>query len=730
MKQPKISAHRIPFPISFQQILFLLFFIFGAALYAQRSQPDTLHAVFTHDPITVDGILNEPAWQTAPKIHNFTQRELEEGAPPTERTEVAVLYDPENLYIGVWCYDSHPELLIANKMNRDFRWGGEDNFEIIIDTYNDHRNAYLFVTNPNGARADAFILDNGQQFNRNWDGVWTVKTSVTSHGWFAEFQIPFSTLKFTQSQEQVWGINFERNIRRKREQLMWQGWSRDSELEQISRAGKLVGLKGLTGVNLIELKPYLLGGVQRESDNNSNVFDFGGELNYLITPTLKMNLTVNTDFAQVESDRARINLSRFSLYYPEKRGFFLEGANYFNFGLGRRIQPFYSRKIGLAPDRTEIPIIAGARMLGKIQNATLGAMTIQTAGKDTIPTANYSVLRWQQDIGEQSRIGLIGVGKFEAQRQNGVGGMDFLYSTSHFMGDKILTVGGAYAHSLTSDSADGSGNAQRLFLSYPSDFVEIDASWERSSASFNPEVGFLRRTNYQMYYAEIQFNPRPAFLPFVRRLIFKPVDFNYFIDDATKEMTSLYTEFRPLGISFKSGDFVEFNIQRNAERLNEDFEIHDGFTILPGEYWNTRYEFQYFTFSGRPVFSYGAVSWGEFYDGTRQEYEGRIIWRVAKYFSVSYDFTRNVIDLPAGNFITNEQGGRIEWAVNPDLFGAFVTQWNSEDQEALINFRLNWIPKPGTDLYFVVNQTYDTSGNRLKITNTAVLSKLIWRFVL
>ena len=702
----------------------------SSALFAQHSKPDTITAVFTGDPISVDGLLTEPAWQAAPKVHNFTQRELEEGAAATERTEVAVLYDHENLYIGVWCYDSNPELLIAKKMKRDFRWGSEDNFEVIMDTYNDQRNAYLFITNPNGARADALVLDNGRQFNRNWDGVWTVKTKVTGEGWFAEFQIPFSTLKFRPLQEQVWGINFERNIRRKREQVLWQGWSRDSELEQISRAGKLVGLKGLTDVNMVELRPYLLGGVQKSEDVNSSVYNLGGELNYLISPTLKLNLTVNTDFAQVESDRARINLSRFSLYYPEKRGFFLEGANYFDFGLGRRIQPFYSRRIGLAPDRSPIPILGGARVLGKINNATLGAMVIQTAAKDSIPGANYSIMRWSQDVGEQSRVGLIGVSKLTSEHLNGVGGADFLYSTSHFLGDKNFSVGGAFASSISKDSSLSTGSAQRFFLSYPSDFVEIDASWERSSKTFDPEVGFLRRTNYQMYYTEIQFNPRPAFLPFVRRLIFKPVDVKYFIDDQTHDMTSMYMEFRPLGASFKSGDFFEFNVQRNAEQLQNPFEIHEGIVLSPGRYWNTRYELQYFTFPGRPVFSHGSVSWGEFYNGQRKKYSALIVWRMAKYFSVSYDFTRNEISLPAGSFTTNEQGSRIEWAVTPDLFGAVAAQWNNDDQEAILNFRLNWIPKPGADLYFVVNQSYATGGNTLKVTNTTVLSKLIWRFVL
>jgi len=229
-----------------KRISLILIFLFTTNLaWAQRSIPDVIEAHAVSAELNVDGNLDEIQWNQAKRISNFTQRELEEGQPATEKTEVAVLYNENNLYIGVWCYDRQPEQIIAKKMQRDFHWNGEDNFEIIIDTYHNQRDGYLFVTNPNGARADVMVLNNGQHFNRNWDGVWDVKTSITDKGWFAEFAIPFSTLKFSNKKKQVWGINFERNIRRKREQVMWQGWSRDSELEQISRAGTLIGLDNL-----------------------------------------------------------------------------------------------------------------------------------------------------------------------------------------------------------------------------------------------------------------------------------------------------------------------------------------------------------------------------------------------------------------------------------------------------------------------------------------------------
>ena len=709
----------------------LLFYLLANGAVAQVSQPNVIKALRIDDPIKVDGDLSEPAWYHAEHISNFTQRELNEGAPATERTEVAIVYDQDNLYIGVWCYDREPDKLIAKKMSRDFRWNGEDNFEIIIDTFGDRRNGFLFVTNPNGARADALVLENGRQRNKDWDGVWTVKTRITEQGWFAEFWIPFSTLRFSSAREQVWGINFERNIRRKREQVLWQGWSRDSDLEQVARAGKLVGLKGISSVKLVEVKPYGITGFSVKPETaNKGVGDVGGDLNYLITPTMKLNLTVNTDFAQVESDRVQINLTRFSLFYPEKREFFLEGRNYFDFGMGHAIQPFYTRRIGLAPDRTEIPIIAGARLLGKTGRTTLGGMSIQTAAKGEIPPTNYPVLRWKQDIWSESTVGLIGVSKIEPNRQNVVYGSDFLYSTTDFLGDKNLQFGGAFAQSYTSDADRKFGESHRIFISYPSDFVEFDAVWSRVSKDFNPETGFLYRKNYQMFYSELQFNPRPAFLPWIRRLVFKPLDFNYYIDDVTHELQTFKSEYRPLGFSTKSGEFFEFNIQRSAENLPYDFEIHDGVVIPRGEYWFTHYEIQMATFSGRPLFGYGSLNWGNFYDGKRTRFFGRLVWRWNKHFSMSADYTRNDIQLPGGNFVVNEFGSRLEFAVNPDLFGSLFGQWNNDDKEVLLNFRMNWIPTPGTNFYFVVNQSFNTTGGSWATTNTTVLTKLIWRFVL
>jgi hypothetical protein len=710
----------------------IIFFSFwgGERVFSQISRPDTIVAFPAAGRITLDGKLDEPDWQRAPGISNFTQRELYEGQPATEETVVKILYDKKNLYIGVWCYDSEPDKITATQLRRDFNPRTDDNFSFIIDTYGDKRNGYYFATNPNAARFDGMIIDNGRRMNFSWDGVWNVKVRRNDQGWFAEFAIPFSTLRFRMNAQQTWGINFERNIRRKREQDAWQGWSRDSYLMQVSRAGTLTGITGISRTSLIELKPYAIGGYQW-SDENKSKFNGGGDINYLITPTMKLNVTLNTDFAQVESDRMQVNLTRFSLYYPEKREFFLEGKNYFDFGTGRRIQPFYSRRIGIAPDRSVIPIIAGVRLMGKAGNTTLGGMSIQTARKDTLPSTNFSVLRWKQDIGEKVTVGIIGVNRAEGGRDNLVYGADFYYTDDHFgRHNKNLNFGAALTQSFTSDRMKKNGMAHRIFVDYPNDNLDFSASWSRAGENFNPETGFLRRHAYQMISADMHIKPRPKWLPRMQQLVFKPFDFNYYFNDTTGKMQSLYTEFRPLGFTTKSGEFMEFNIQYKGENLLRDFEIHPGIVIPEGEYWFTDFEIQFETFSGRPL-SYGtAINWGGFYDGKRTEWENQVTWRPSSHFSLSGDYTLNAISFEQGSFNVHEVGGRLDMAINPNLFGSLFGQWNNEDKTVLLNFRVNWIPKPGTNFYFVVNQLYDTGNGHWVMKSTTVQAKLIWRFVL
>jgi len=712
--------------------LFLLSFLIFVALIAksQKSYPDTLVAYFTDEKIILDGNLSEQCWQEAIKISNFTQRELNEGEPATEETNIAIVYTTNVMYVGFWGFDSDAESIIAQKMERDFSWGTDDNLEIILSTFNDNRNGYLFVVNPNGARADVLISNEGEGFNKSWNGVWDVTTTITDQGWFAEIQIPFSSLKFNKSEELIWGINFERNIRRKKEQIMWQGWSRIFEIEKISQAGKLVGLSNIKAKKKVELKPYVSGGMEKlDGEDIDSRFKIGGDVNIDITPTLKLNLTINTDFAQVEADQARINLSRFSLYFPEKRQFFLEAKDLFQMNVGSGNEIFYSRTVGLE-DGKEVPIIAGARLFGKQNRTSIGVMSIQTIAKDSILTTNHSVVRVRQDIGRQSSIGGIVTSKMLNGRQNIVYGADFTYSTSKIFGNKNLIINGSFAQSQTSDSLNSSNSSYNFSLSFPNDWIEYDFAVVGIQQHFNPEMGFLRRNNYRMYYTELQFNPRPKFLPFFRNLILKPIDINYYVNEKTNELESIFYEFRPFGFVTRSGEFAEFNLQFLFDRLEEPFELLDHIVIPVGEYWDKRWEVQLSSFRGRRLSGEFYINSGSFYTGKRTRLSTEANLNLNRHWNLSAEWSRNYLYFDELDFITDEFGGRILYAHNPKLNTSIFGQWNNEDDEVLLNFRINWIPKIGSDFYFVVNQLIDTRNNSFKFTETTIIGKLIWRFAM
>jgi hypothetical protein len=326
-------------------------------------------------------------------------------------------------------------------------------------------------------------------------------------------------------------------------------------------------------------------------------------------------------------------------------------------------------------------------------------------------------------------VGALAIGAAQSGHFNGTGGVDALFSTSKLFGDKNFQVGGAFAATYTSGAADAAGTAHRLFLSYPNDLIEFSASWERAGLGFNPEVGFLSRTSYQVFGSELVFGPRPKFLPWIRQMELKPFELSYYIDDVTKEMQSVYMEFVPLAFSLKSGDSFEFNIQRSAENLTEDFEIRDGFIIPAGRYWTDRASVQVETFEGRPVVADAGFSWGQFYDGTSTEWEAGLAWKPSKHIGASADYARTDIRLAAGAFAINEVVARLNLSLSPRLYGSIFGQWNDDDDEILFNFRLTWIPRPGAYLYVVLNQFGDTlDPHGWRMNKTVAMVKFVWYF--
>jgi hypothetical protein len=684
-----------------------------------------ISAYRTEEKIVLDGQLYEKAWSDVVRISNFTQRELNNGSTPSEKTEVGIVYNDNYLYIGVWCYDSNPAEIISTQMQRDFSWGVDDNFELVIDTYNDNRNGYLFVTNPSGARADAMIQNDGIDVNTDWNGVWDVETTINEKGWFAEFEIPFSSLKFDGDTMQTWGINFERNIRRKLEQILWQGWSRNFDLEMVSQAGNLIGLSNVKAGEIIELKPYITAGYEKINNNDKNQVKVGGDINYLITPTLKMNLTFNTDFAQVESDRIVTNLTRYDIFYPEKREFFLEGKDFFSFETSGHAQIFYSRRIG-ASDLTEsVPIIAGGRLFGKTGNTNIGIISMQLAEKDEEPTTNYSVVRLKQDVLENSSLGMVLTSKYSKDHYNYVYGFDFRYYTPEFLGDKRLEISTSVAHSITKDSTNKNSVSYRIAAEYPNDEIYLAGGFVAVPKGFNPEVGFTRRTNFTSPFLFAGYTPRFD-SSFIRSISFS-FNFDSYFHLQTGLAETIAIGIKPLGVNFRSGENIAFGVNTNYERLYESFNLAGAIEITPGEYIFSDYRMSFYTLASRPVSAGLEIASGEFWSGSKNTLNTSITIRYNRNLNFGADHSFNYIDIGGTIIRTNNIGGRVSYALNPKLNTSLFGQWNDSYNSIILNYRIYWIPVIGSDFYFVINQFIDTSGKSWKFTDFSAYAKFLWR---
>ncbi|MFZ1806091.1 MAG: DUF5916 domain-containing protein [Cyclobacteriaceae bacterium] len=718
-----------------QRLFLLLLLSQSLHLLAQHSQPDTIKA-FLSDEINFDGNLTEPAWSQATHISNFTQRELDFGQPATEHTEVAVVYTDLALYIGVWAYQKDPKSIVAKFLQRDFDFDTDDNFKVILSPFNDRRNGYEFVINPLGARADLLVSGN-ESSNIDWNGVWDAKTTINDEGWFAEIVIPFTSLKFKKNDQHIWAINFERNIRSKNEQARWQGWSRDFNFESIVNAGTLSGIEDIGYSIRFEFKPYGLSGYDDTKQTNTDYTNkLGADLNVNITPTLKLNLTTNTDFAQVEADRIPVNLTRFSVFYPEKREFFLEGSQNYEFAFGNDNSAFYTRTIGLE-NRQTVPVIAGLRLFGKEGRSNIGFLSIQSASKDTVPSINHTVLRYRHDMGKQSNLGFITTSKISSDRSNQVTGADATYNTSEFLKNKNLIVYANFAHSFTSykdesvQNPDGNGYAYRVFVDYPNDAMDLFASIGEVTSDFNAESGFVNRDNYRQYRFNFRLTPRWLTAYGIRKMNLKPWGIDYYETLSTGQMESFFNESRPVGFFFKSGEFFEYNLVQQYDRPDDAFDLTTSITIPSGKYWMYRQQFQFGTFQGRRLWSTYKYAWGGYYTGHIKTFDTEVGINLGRHLNLSTLYTFNSIRLPEGSVDTNELAQFINYAFTTKLSLSYFIQWNSVEDYLAGNFRLHWIPKVGTDFFFVLNQSYNDTGNlnlRTPNTNTGV-AKLVWRIV-
>ncbi len=699
--------------------------------FAQRSEPGIIQIKHIDNKINFDGKLNESEWKNSTHIDNFTQRDLDFGKPITERTEVAVLYNKNTMYIGVWCYQNNASQIVAKNMNRDFDYESDDNFQIIISPYNDNRNGYLFVINPNGARADIQVYG-GEDGNQDWNGIWDAKTTITDEGWFAEIYIPFSTLQFKNDSVLNWAINFERDIVSENEQALWQGWSRDYSIFSVANAGKLSPITNIAYAKKFEFKPYVLTGWQYNKDiENTYPIKAGADLNVSLSPTLKLNLTTFTDFAQVEADRIPVNLSRFSVYYPEKRQFFLEGYDMFNYYLGDHNSAFYTREIGIENGK-QIPIIVGARVFGKVGKNNIGFLNIQEGKLDTIPTTNNTVFRYKHDIGKQSYIGGIFTNKINNTKSNQVIGIDGAYQTSKFLHDKNLVVGAILTTSTENFTIHNNSTTYRIYADYPNDLIDNFMAVGSMQKNFNPELGYIRRTDYNSYSWYFRLAPRVFTNYGIKRLLLKPWGYTAYFTHSTGELESFSNETRPIGAILKTGDRFEFNLIQNYDRLDEAFNLTDNIDIPIGKYMMYKYEFQFETYNARRLWSSFLYNWGDFYTGKIQTFEAELGININKHLNINGNYTINYVQFSAENITTNEIALYLNYAFTTKLNISLFSQYNDLEQVMIYNFRLHLIPKIGSDLYFVYNIGYIEPIKQidyLKPQTTDAAIKLVYRFV-
>ena len=710
---------------------FIILLISAKENIAQKNEPSTIQIQRIENKIKFDGELNEPEWQNATHINNFTQRDLNFGEPITELTEVAVLYNKNTMYIGVWCYQADVSKIVAKNMNRDFDYRSDDNFQVIISPYNDNRNGYLFVINPNGARADVQVYG-GEDGNEDWNGVWDAKTTRTDKGWFAEIYIPFSTLQFKNDSILNWAINFERDIVSKNEQSLWQGWSRDNSIFSVANAGKLSPITNIAYAKKFEFKPYVLAGWQyNKGEGDTYPVKAGANLNVSLTPTLKLNLTTFTDFAQVEADRIPVNLSRFSVYYPEKRQFFLEGYDMFNYYLGDHNSAFYTRQIGIENGQ-QVPIIAGARVFGKVGKNNIGFLNIQEGQLDTIPTTNNTVFRYKHDIGKQSYIGGVFTNKIDDTKSNQVIGVDATYQTSEFLNNKNLLVGAILTTSTEDFTIHDNSTTYRVYADYPNDLIDNFMAVGSMQENFNPELGYIRRTDYDSYTWYFRLAPRLFTNYGIKRLILKPWGFSTYYTHSTGELESFSNETRPIGAVLKSGERFEFNLIQNYDRIDEPFDITDNIDIPTGKYMMYKYEVQFETYNARRVWTGLQYSWGDFYTGKIQTLESEIGVNINKHLNLNGNYTVNFVEFPTENITTNEIALYLNYAFTTKLNVSLFSQFNDLEQIMIYNFRLHWIPQIGSDLYFVYNIGYIEPIKQidyLKPQTTDAVVKLVYRFV-
>lgn len=686
--------------------------------------------------IRLDGLLNEPVWQSAQLIGELVQREPRSGQPPSEPTEVRVAYDQDHLYIAIRCFDSEPQRLRSTQMRRDSVLQDDDHVQILLDTHYDRRNAYYFSTNPAGVLVDGTIADNNSA-NLNWDGMWMVRTRIDELGWTAEFEIPFKTLAFDPN-ARSWGFNVSRRIARLREESRWMSFNLDSEFFLVARAGDIEGLEGLRQGIGLDVKPFGLTGYSRDvnrPDRHELARDAGLDIFYRISSNLVSSTSLNTDFAETEVDTRQINLTRFPVLFPERRTFFLEDSGIFEFAAGpgtRDFTPFFSRRIGLV-DGEEVPILFGQKVTGRIGRFDLGIMDVQTRHSAIAPARNFFVGRAKANFWSQSFLGvLVTRGEPTGRTTNSQIGFDMKIATADLFGSGKNFRSLFYGSKTSTPGRKGDDSFWGGEVVYPNDLLYLWYRWRFIGDNYNPALGFMRRIGVDEQAFGSNYRPRPKFWN-MRQVSFK-LYFIQYLNRHERQIESRKYTSTPLEIEFNSGERFSYQWMPTFERLFVPFEINRGTIIAPGAYWFHRHAWNFETALNRPISFKVKAENGSFYAGDSQEFSPQIVWRKDQHLTTSFELQQYWVNVPEGSFTTRLALYRLDYAFNPNLSFANFIQYDTNSRNIGIQSRLRYMVKPGNELFMVINHAWQyTTFDRTErlqaiLTNARVKLNYTFRF--
>jgi hypothetical protein len=699
-------------------------------LLAQSADPPHLRAALLADVITIDGILNEPAWTSAEAADGFLQTDPVEGAAASARTVVRVVASARMIVVGIVCDDPEPDRIVSFSVRRDATLTSEDHVRVVFGPFLDGRSGYVFAVNPSGARYDGLINPGGESDNPDWDGIWEAVTARTPTGWSVEISIPVQTLGFKPGLRE-WHFNVQRRIQRRLETDRWAFPARQYQITQTSRAGLLTDLPDFNLGFGLTVRPAVTtgGGVPAPSAHVDGEFQPSLDVSQRLGANILASGTINTDFAETEVDTRRTNLTRFPLFFPEKRTFFLEGDDIFGFGLGlsQDVLPYFSRRIGLANDR-EVPIIAGGKINGRIGDTNFGGVVAGTNDKPGVVDneAVMAVGRVKRNIWRESWVGGIAtVGDPLARSGSWLAGADFTYATSRLRGDKNFLVG-VWGLATRRDDLGNDATAHGFKIDYPNDLWDVSLSYKRIGRDFDPSLGFVPRRAVHLYNLGVDSSPRLAHGP-IQQMFF---EFNPSLATNLQGDWESYRVFwAPINWRFRSGDRVEFNANPTGERLVEPFEVADGVVIAPGAYHWRRYRLEAGTAQKRRLYTQLTWWFGGFYDGDLDQIQWTGAWNPTPLVTVEFTGERNVGRLRSGDFTQTVVGNRLRLNFSPDLSISSYIQYDTDSNSVGTNTRLRWTFRPVGDLFIVYNHNVRSTLDRWRLDSNQLLIKLqyAWR---